>query len=69
MKILIITQKYDIHDSNLGAFIDWWNRFAEKFQKVYILALEKRSEPTAPNMEAISMGKERGVGFFGKIIG
>ena len=43
MKILIITQKYDIHDSNLGAFIDWWNRFAEKFQKVYILALEKRS--------------------------
>src|SRR3989344_4154411 len=69
MKILIITQKYDIHDSNLGAFIDWWNRFAEKFQKVYILALEKRSEPTAPNMEAISMGKERGVGFLGKAHG
>ncbi len=69
MKILVITQKYDINDSNLGAFIDWWNKLAEKVEKVYILALEKRSEPTMPNMKVLSMSKEEGVGFFRKIFG
>ncbi len=69
MKLLIITQKYDFNDSNLGAFIDWWNRLAEKFKQIYILALEKRSEPTMPNMEVISMGKEKGIGFLRKIYG
>jgi len=69
MKILIITQKYDINDSNLGAFIAWWNKLAERLEKVYILALEKYSEPTLANMEVISMEKERGIGFLGKIYG
>ena len=69
MKLLIITQKYDINDSNLGVFIDWWDRLARKLHKVYILALEKQSEPTMSNMEVVSMGKEKGIGFFGKIFG
>jgi len=69
MKLLVITQKYDINDSNLGAFINWWNRLAQKFQKIYVLALEKRSEPTISNMEVISMGKEKRIGFFRKIFG
>jgi len=69
MKILVITQKYDINDSNLGAFIDWWDKLSEKMDKVYVLALEKRSEPTKSNMEVLSMGKEKGAGFFGKIFG
>jgi len=69
MKILVITQKYDINDSNLGAFIDWWNKLAEKMEKVYVLALEKQSGPTKPNMEVLSMGKENGAGFFRKIFG
>ena len=69
MKILVITQKYDINDSNLGAFIDWWNKLAEKLEKIYILALEKRSEPTKANMEVLSMGKEEGAGFLRKIFG
>jgi len=69
MKLLIITQKYDINDSNLGAFIDWWDKLAEKMEKVYVLALEKRSEPTKSNMEVLSMGKENGTGFFRKIFG
>lgn len=66
MRLLIITQKYDVNDSNLGVFIDWWDRLAEKMEKVYILALEKQSEPTKSNMEILSMGKEKGAGFFGK---
>src|SRR3989344_9434952 len=69
MKIIIITQKYDINDSNLGVFIDWWNKLAEKIDKVYILALEKKSEPTKSNIEIVSMGKERGRGSLGKIFG
>jgi len=69
MKILIITQKYDINDSNLGVFIDWWNKLAEKVEKVYILALEKRSEPTRFNMEVLTMGKEEGIGSLRKIFG
>ncbi len=69
MKLFIITQKYDTCDSNLGAFIDWWNRLAEKTENIYILALEKHSEPTKANMEVISMGKEKGIGFFRKIFG
>jgi len=69
VKILIITQKYDFNDSALGAFIEWWNRLAAKMEKVYILTLEKNSEPVMPNIEVISMGKEKGIGFFKKIIG
>jgi len=69
MKLLIITQKYDFNDSNLGVFIDWWNKLAEKVEKIYVLALEKRSEPIRTNMEVLSMGKERGIGFLGKVFG
>ncbi|MEK7578827.1 MAG: glycosyltransferase family 4 protein [Patescibacteria group bacterium] len=69
MKLLIITQKYDINDSNLGVFIDWWDKLAEKMEKVYILALEKRSEPIKSNVGVVSIGKEKGAGFLRKIIG
>jgi len=69
MKLLIITQKYDFNDSNLGAFINWWDRLAEKMEKIYILALEKRSEPTISNVEVLSMGKETGAEFLKKIFG
>ncbi len=90
MRLLIITQKYDINDSNLGVFIDWWDRLAEKMEKIYILALEYRSgsaqieaekrrnflcesaenpHKSASNIEVISMGKEKGIGFFRKIFG
>ena len=69
MKLLIITQKYDINDSNLGVSIDWWDRLAGVMEKIYILALEKKSEPIAKNIEIVSMGKENGAGFLGKIIG
>ena len=69
MRLLVITQKYDLNDSNLGVFIDWWDKFAEKMEKVYVLALEKHSEPRISNVKVLSMGKEKGVGFFRKILG
>lgn len=58
MKILVITQKYDFADSNLGAFMKWWEKMAERADFVYVLALEKRSEPPQSNMKVLSMGKE-----------
>ena len=69
MKLLVITQKYDINDSNLGAFVGWWDKLAEKIEKVYVLTLEKHSEPTLSNIKVLSMGKEKGAGFFGKFFG
>src|SRR3989338_3234574 len=66
MKLLVITQKYDINDSNLGAFVGWWDKLAERMETVYVLTLEKRSEPTRSNIEVISMGKENGAIFLGK---
>lgn len=69
MRLLIITQKYDFNDSNLGVFIDWWDKLAERMEKIYILALEKRSESVKSNIVVISMGKEEGGGFLGKMFG
>ena len=69
MRILVITQKYDINDSNLGVFVDWWDRLAHRVEKVYVLALEKRSEPKVGNIQVESMGKEKGVKFGGKFLG
>ena len=40
-KLLIITQKVDKNDQLLGFFIDWIIRFAQKFDKVTVLCLEK----------------------------
>lgn len=67
MKLLIITQKYDINDSNLGAFNIWWDKIAQKTDKIYILALEKHSEARSPNMAVFSMGKEKGLGKMGRL--
>lgn len=69
MRLLVITQKYDINDSNLGAFVGWWDKMAERIDKVYILALEKHSEAIRPNIKVVSMGKEKGAGFWGKFFG
>src|SRR3989338_1582180 len=69
MRILVITQKYDINDSNLGVFVDWWDRLAQRVERVYVLALEKRSESNTGNIQVESMGKEKGAKFAGKFLG
>ena len=67
MNLLVITQKYDGNDSNLGAFNIWWDKIAQKTDKIYILALEKHSEAYAPNMTILSMGKEKGLRKIGRL--
>lgn len=62
MKLLIITQKVDKNDQLLGFFIDWIIRFAQKFEKVTVLCLEKGEFNLPPNVNALSLGKDHGVG-------
>lgn len=59
MKLLIITQKVDKNDQLLGFFIPWIIRFAEKFEKIIILCLEKGEFNPPPNVIVVSMGKEK----------
>ena len=57
---MIITQKVDKNDQLLGFFIDWINRFAQKFEKVTVLCLEKGEFVLPNNVRVISLGKDRG---------
>ena len=67
MNILIITQKVDKNDQLLGFFIDWLRLFAEKFEKVTVLCLEKGEFNLPQNVKVISLGKERGAGKLGQL--
>ena len=64
MKLLIITQKVNENDQLLGFFVEWLKRFAGKFDKLTVLCLEKGDYVLPPNVEIISLGKERGAGKF-----
>lgn len=59
--LLIVTQKVDENDQLLGFFIDWIVRFAQKFDKVIILCLEKGTFKLPENVRVISLGKDRGL--------
>ena len=60
--LLIITQKVDKNDQLLGFFIDWINRFAQKFEQVTVLCLEKGEFNLPPNVKVLSLGKDYGAG-------
>ncbi len=58
--LLIITQKVDKNDQLLGFFIAWIAYFAQKFDKVTVLCLEKGEFNLPPNVKVESFGKNRG---------
>ena len=60
MKILIITQKVDISDDNLGFFHHWLEKFAKKLEKLYVICLAEGEYHLPENVEVYSLGKERG---------
>ena len=60
--LLIITQKVDKNDQLLGFFIDWITRFARKFDKITVLCLEKGEFNLPPNVNVLSLGKDRRAG-------
>ena len=60
MKLLIITQKVDIADDNLGFFHKWLEKFSEKLEKLYIICLWKGEYNFPKNTIVYSLGKEKG---------
>ncbi|MDD5589707.1 MAG: glycosyltransferase [Candidatus Portnoybacteria bacterium] len=62
MKILVVTQKVDMEDDNLGFFHAWLLEFAEKFEKIIVICLEKGRHELPDNVEVFSLGKETASG-------
>ncbi len=62
MKLLIVTQKVDSGDQLLGFFIDWIKRFADKFDLVTVICLQKGDFDLPDNVRVKSLGKDRGQG-------
>lgn len=58
MKILIITQKVDINDDNLGFFHAWIEEFAKNLESVSVICLEKGKYNFPQNVKIFSLGKE-----------
>ncbi len=61
VKLLIITQKVDLNDDNLGFFHGWLEKFSEKLDKLYIICLAQGDYDLPSNVSVYSLGKEKGV--------
>ena len=66
MKLLIITQKADINDDNLGFFHDWLKKFAS-LADVNVIANYVGKYELPENVKVFSLGKEKEVGKLTKI--
>lgn len=62
MKLLIITQKVDKKDDLLGFFHGWLLEFANYFEEINIICLEKGEYKLPANVKVFSLGKEKMVG-------
>jgi len=58
MKLLILTQKIDINDDILGFFHEWVKKFAEYFEQVTVICLQKAAYNFPKNVNVLSLGKE-----------
>lgn len=56
--ILILTQKIDKNDDNLGFFHEWLKKFAEKTGKVFVIANFVGERNLPANVQVFSLGKE-----------
>jgi len=60
MKLLIYTQKVDIHDPILGFFHRWIEEFSKNYDIVTVICLEKGQYNLPTNVSVVSLGKENG---------
>ena len=67
MKLLIITQKVDINDDNLGFFHDWLKKFAS-LADIDVIANYVGKYKLPENAKIYSLGKENGAGKIIKIL-
>ena len=67
MRLLIITQKVDINDDNLGFFHDWLKKFAS-LADIKVIANYVGKYELPENAKIYSLGKENGAGKIIKIL-
>jgi glycosyltransferase involved in cell wall biosynthesis len=60
MRLLIITQTVDQHDTVLGFFHRWLVEFAKLCDEVTVIALGVGEYDLPPNVTVVSLGKEKG---------
>ncbi len=64
MHLLIVTQKVDQEDENLGAFYYWFERLALKFDEVTIITSYVGTIDFPSHVKVYSLGKEHNAGRF-----
>ncbi|MBI5045983.1 MAG: glycosyltransferase [Candidatus Niyogibacteria bacterium] len=62
MKLLIVTQKVDLNDDNLGFFHRWLEEFAKNAEQIFVITQFLGEHDLPANVEIYSLGKERGLG-------
>ncbi len=60
MKLLIITQKVDENDDNLGFFHGWLEEFSKNTEKTFVISQFVGNYNLPENVEVFSLGKEKG---------
>ena len=61
MKLLVITQKVDMNDSNLGFFHVWLQKLAERVDHLYVICLQKGVHTLDKDkVTVLPLGKETG---------
>lgn len=58
MRLLVITQKVDANDSNLGFFHVWLEKLAARVDHLYVICLGKGEYHVPQNVTVLSLGKE-----------
>lgn len=59
MRLLIVTQKVSQNDPDLGFFHTWLELFAQKYDSVVVVCLEKGEYTLPSNVTVLSLGKEQ----------
>lgn len=59
MRLLVITQKVDVDDSNLGFFHIWLEKLAERVEQLFVICLQKGEYKLPNNVTVLSLGKEQ----------
>jgi len=62
MNLLILTQKVNYNDTDLGFFHKWIIEFSKHYEKVTVVCLEKGDYDLPNNVKVLSLGKEKKLG-------
>ena len=65
--LLIVTQKVDKEDENLGAFYYWFERLSREVDEMTIIASFVGKVDFPPHVHVYSLGKDKGAGRFSRL--